>query len=72
MKKNDHTKQDDRAVVIYARKSKITHKGDSIANQEEYCREYARLHLKLPADYEFKVYEDASRTNAPPRLRSKP
>ena len=62
MKKNDHTKQDDRAVVIYARKSKITHKGDSIANQEEYCREYARLHLKLPVNYEFKVYEDEGKS----------
>ena len=62
MKKPDHTQPDDRAVVIYARKSKITHKGDSIANQEEYCREYARLHLKLPADYEFKVYEDEGKS----------
>ena len=29
-------KEDNRLVVIYARKSKITHKGDSISNQEEY------------------------------------
>ncbi|MBQ9061491.1 MAG: recombinase family protein [Eubacterium sp.] len=62
MKKKDHAKQDDRAVVIYARKSKITHKGDSIANQEEYCKEYARLHLQLPADYEFRIYEDEGKS----------
>ena len=62
MKKSNHAKNDDRAVVIYARKSKITHKGDSIANQEEYCREYARLHLQLPKDYEFTVYEDEGKS----------
>lgn len=53
---------DDRDVVIYARKSKITHKGDSIANQEEYCKEYARLHLQLPDDYKYKVYEDEGKS----------
>lgn len=62
MKKKDLAKQVDRAVVIYARKSKITHKGDSIANQEEYCKEYARLHLQLPADYEFQIYEDEGKS----------
>ena len=49
-KRKELTKNDNRAVVIYARKSVITHKGDSISNQEEYCKEYARLHLQLPAD----------------------
>lgn len=52
MKRMEPPREDHRAVVIYARKSKITHKGDSIANQEEYCKEYARLHLQLPSDYE--------------------
>lgn len=37
MKRKVTPETDDRRVVIYARKSKITHKGDSIANQEEYC-----------------------------------
>lgn len=55
-------KEDNRLVVIYARKSKITHKGDSIANQEEYCKEYARLHLKLPENYEFGIYEDEGKS----------
>ena len=55
-------KEDNRLVVIYARKSKITHKGDSIANQEEYCKEYARLHLKLPESYEFVIYEDEGKS----------
>ena len=55
-------KEDNRLVVIYARKSKITHKGDSISNQEEYCKEYARLHLKLPENYEFGIYEDEGKS----------
>ena len=55
-------KEDNRLVVIYARKSKITHKGDSIANQKEYCKEYARLHLKLPESYEFGIYEDEGKS----------
>ena len=62
MKRTESPKEDCRAVVIYARKSKITHKGDSISNQEEYCKEYARLHLQLPADYEFQVYEDEGKS----------
>ncbi|MBR0162311.1 MAG: recombinase family protein, partial [Oscillospiraceae bacterium] len=61
-KRKEPTKEDNRAVVIYARKSVITHKGDSISNQEEYCKEYARLHLQLPADYEFQVYEDEGKS----------
>ena len=60
MKRMEPPREDHRAVVIYARKSKITHKGDSIANQEEYCKEYARLHLQLPSDYEYQVYEDGA------------
>ena len=62
MKKKVIPENDDRRVVIYARKSKITHKGDSIANQEEYCKEYAKLHLNLPEDYEYEVYEDEGKS----------
>ena len=62
MRKKEVKQDDNRAVVIYARKSKITHKGDSISNQEEYCREYARLHLQLPEDYEFGIYEDEGKS----------
>lgn len=36
MRRKEKLKEENRSVVIYARKSKITHKGDSIANQEEY------------------------------------
>lgn len=61
-KRKEPLKEDNRAVVIYARKSVITHKGDSISNQEEYCKEYARLHLHLPADYAFQVYEDEGKS----------
>lgn len=62
MKKRTEPEVDNRKVVIYARKSIITHKGDSIANQEEYCREYAKLHLNLPADYEYEIYEDEGKS----------
>ncbi len=62
MKKKVTPENDERRVVIYARKSKITHKGDSIANQEEYCKDYARLHLNLPEDYEYEVYEDEGKS----------
>ncbi|MBO6127677.1 MAG: recombinase family protein [Pseudobutyrivibrio sp.] len=62
MRKKEMKQDDNRKVVIYARKSKITHKGDSISNQEEYCKEYARLHLMLPEDYEFGIYEDEGKS----------
>ena len=62
MRKKTVAENDDRRVVIYARKSKVTHKGDSIANQEEYCKDYARLHLNLPEDYEYEVYEDEGKS----------
>ncbi len=58
MRKKIRPEEDNRQVVIYARKSKITHKGDSISNQEEYCKDYARIHLNLPEDYEYGIYED--------------
>ena len=61
-RRKESVKEDNRAVVIYARKSVITHKGDSIANQEEYCKEYARLHLMLPEDYDFQIYEDEGKS----------
>ncbi|MDY6307552.1 MAG: recombinase family protein [Oribacterium sp.] len=61
-KRKEALKEDNRAVVIYARKSVITHKGDSISNQEEYCKEYARLHLMLPEDYDFQIYEDEGKS----------
>lgn len=62
MKKKISPENDNRKVVIYARKSKVTHKGDSIANQEEYCKDYARLHLNLPVDYEYDIYEDEGKS----------
>lgn len=62
MRKKRPEAEDQRKVVIYARKSKVTHKGDSIANQEEYCKEYARLHLNLPDDYEYDIYEDEGKS----------
>ena len=42
--------EDNRKVVIYARKSKVTHKGDSIANQEEYCKLMDKLAKSIGID----------------------
>ena len=55
---------DDRKVAIYARKSVITHKGDSINNQEKYCKDYAKMQLQLSDDYEFVVYKDEGKSGA--------
>lgn len=49
---------DDRKVAIYARKSRITHKGDSIGVQFKQSADYAKFQLSLPDDYEFEHYED--------------
>lgn len=44
---------DDRLVAIYARKSRITNKGDSIGVQFKQSADYAVNQLSLPEDYEF-------------------
>lgn len=49
---------DDRLVAIYARKSRITNKGDSIGVQFKQSADYAVNQLSLPEDYEFIQYED--------------
>ena len=49
---------DDRLVAIYARKSRITNKGDSIGVQFKQSADYAINQLSLPEDYEFVRYED--------------
>ena len=49
---------DDRLVAIYARKSRITNKGDSIGVQFKQSADYAINQLSLPEDYEFARYED--------------
>ena len=59
MKKSKINFQDDeRRVAIYARKSRITHKGDSIGVQFKQSADYAKNQLGLPDDYEFEHYED--------------
>ena len=50
--------EDLRSVAIYARKSRITHKGDSIGVQFKQSADYAINQLSLPEDYEFLHYED--------------
>ena len=53
-----HLGIDDRLVAIYARKSRITNKGDSIGVQFKQSADYAINQLSLPEDYEFARYED--------------
>ncbi len=50
--------EDLREVAIYARKSRITNKGDSIGVQFKQSADYAINQLSLPEDYEFLHYED--------------
>jgi len=42
-------------VAIYSRKSKLTDKGESIENQIELCKNYAKQHFNVD---EFLIYED--------------
>lgn len=50
--------EDNRAVAIYTRKSRITNKGDSIGVQFKQSADYAINQMSLPAEYEFMKYED--------------
>ena len=58
MKKQKRNNEDNRGVAIYARKSRITNKGDSIGVQFKQCAEYAKRELQLDDDYNFMEYED--------------
>ena len=58
MKKQRRIEIDNRGVAIYARKSRITNKGDSIGVQFKQCAEYAKRELNLEDDFEFLQYED--------------
>lgn len=58
MKKEKRNNEDNRGVAIYARKSRITNKGDSIGVQFKQCAEYAKRELQLDDDYSFMEYED--------------
>ena len=44
-KKQKYNAEDNRGVAIYARKSRITNKGDSIGVQFKQCEEYAKREL---------------------------
>ena len=52
MKKLRRIEKDNRGVAIYARKSRITNKGDSIGVQFKQCAEYAKRELNLEDDYQ--------------------
>ena len=43
--------RDNRGVAIYARKSRITNKGDSIGVQFKQCADYAKKELVLAVSY---------------------
>lgn len=58
MKKQKRNNEDNRGVAIYARKSRITNKGDSIGVQFKQCAEYAKRELQFDDDYNFMEYED--------------
>ncbi len=45
-------------AAIYSRKSKFTGKGESIENQIQLCKEYAKLQLRDNNITEFLIYED--------------
>lgn len=50
MKKQRKVEKDNRGVAIYARKSRITNKGDSIGVQFKQCADYAKKELGLDED----------------------
>lgn len=58
MKKQRKIEKDNRGVAIYARKSRITNKGDSIGVQFKQCADYAKKELGLDEEYEFLQYEN--------------
>lgn len=58
MRKTRRIDVDIRGVAIYARKSRITNKGDSIGVQFKQCADYAKRKLHLDDDYAFMEYED--------------
>ena len=58
MRKTRRIDVDTRGVAIYARKSRITNKGDSIGVQFKQCAEYAKKELRLDDDFAFMEYED--------------
>ena len=58
MRKTRRIDVDTRGVAIYARKSRITNKGDSIGVQFKQCAEYAKKELRLDDYFTFMEYED--------------
>ena len=52
------SKENDKTITIYSRKSKFTGKGESIGNQIELCRAYIRMNEGEDAAENAVVYED--------------
>ena len=59
--------EDTRQIAIYTRKSRITHKGDSIGVQKKQCEDYAKCQLDLPDNYEYAYYENLGGAHRIPR-----
>ena len=45
-------------IAIYSRKSKYSEKGESIDNQIQFCKDYARMHMSQISDIKYFIYED--------------
>lgn len=45
-------------IAVYARKSKLTDKGESIENQIKICMEYAKIHFNNTDKYKLMIYKD--------------
>ena len=58
--------KDTRKIAIYARKSKVSNKGDSILAQIEKCKEYVKQNKNkfddIDDNYEFEIYQDYGMT----------
>ena len=50
--------KENRYIAIYARKSKLTHTGESIAIQIDKCRSYICLLPEYDNNTEIKIYQD--------------
>lgn len=58
MKKQRKIEKDNRGVAIYARKSRITNKGDSIGVQFKQCADYAKRNwdwMKIMNSFNMKI-----------------
>ena len=58
MRKTRRIDVDTRGVAIYARKSRITNKGDSIGVQFKQCAEYAKKELRVVTSLTVPIFRE--------------